>query len=409
MPPKCSNCNRPSRGHVGPIDDECTMTVAGEGLNMGRYQEPSFDSEAEVLDNEAAGGARKKTPKKSRTDHAALAMKEVLHQLGHLTCSMQKLSDKTESIQESQVKCQTEIASIKAASTGVGGSASGVVNTPSVQGPPVLGTAATPLVVPVVPGQVPVAGQELPVPLSNGARISRKTYIAATTGEFVNLSEFSPNTEPSSVMESAIDEVTGQIVFKTKNTKKSMDNFLTWSRAWAGYEGLLISLNNSLYQRLAEYRLFIQGCDAIYHWSAVSSYDQRHRHLMSLKHSYDFNVCNTEIYCCTLNASSIRPNPKACYICGSIDHHMKDCPFQKQSKFPSAQKKSGQNSYSSPSYNKPSNQPFVPRSDSQAFGESRPVLCYNWNNGRCNSPACWRLHVFSQVRPRFYSGNGVWD
>jgi hypothetical protein len=399
MPPKCTKCNRPCRGHAGPTDEECTLAVAAEGYNQGRYHElPSSQSETEMGDDlgELGIGARRKTPtKKSKSELTAFAMKEVLHQLGKLTCSMQKLSDDNKSV-------QAELASIKARSAvatnplvpvpPVPGAM--VVNPPAVQGPPILGAVAAQLL-PAVQLQIPSTVQELPVPLSNGARISRKTYTAATTGEFVNLSEFSPNTEPTSVMESVIDEVTGNIVFKTKNTKKAMDNFLTWSRAWAGYEGLLISLNTALYQRLAEYRLFIQGCDAIYHWSAVSSYDQRHRHLNSLTHSFDFNVCNMEIYCCTLNASSIRPNPKACFICGSIDHHMKDCPFQKQSsKSTYAQKKPAQGGYSQNFNSKPT-QPFVPRTDTQAFGGERPVLCFNWNNGRCSSPACWRLHVCS--------------
>ena len=382
MPPKCSRCSRPKRGHAGPVDEECALDMVQEGYDAGRYNE---DSEPESLGDEAAGG--KRTPKKSRSGHSASAMREVLHQLGKLTCNMQKLSDDTREIQECQTRFQTDITALKVSSE----RPAAVVTMPIVQVPQLPGTSA---IVPLPQPQVP-AIQDLPVPLSNGARISRKTYLAATTGEFINLAEFSPNTEPSSVMESVIDDVTGQLIFKTKNTKKAMDNFLTWSRAWAGYEGLLISLNTALYQRLSDYRLFVQGCDAIYHWAAVSSYDQRHRHLVSLNHSYDFNVCNMEIYCCTLNASSIRPNPKACFICGSIDHHMKDCPFAKQSsKYSPGQKKVGQGVYPSNSIAKTS-QPFVPRTDAQAFGESRPVLCYNWNNGRCSSPACWRLHVCS--------------
>jgi hypothetical protein len=61
-------------------------------------------------------------------------------------------------------------------------------------------------------------------------------------------------------MESVLDEATGNLVFKSKNVKRALDNYLSWSRAWAWYESLVISSNAQLYQQLADYRLFIQGC-----------------------------------------------------------------------------------------------------------------------------------------------------
>ena len=65
-------------------------------------------------------------------------------------------------------------------------------------------------------GAADMAGQnvsiDLPIALHNGARISKKTYLAARTGEFVHLPEFAPNTEPSTIMESVLDETTGQLV-----------------------------------------------------------------------------------------------------------------------------------------------------------------------------------------------------
>ena len=400
MPPKCLKCSRPTRGHSGPINDECTMTARSDNPAEPRYNDsPGSDSEDadKSQDNPPSGSnpkppATKKTPAKKGKSDTAFALREVLHQLGNLSASVQKLNEETSVLTRNQTQFEADMTAIKMAAT--------AANT-GPQLPVLPAYAANPA--DHDPAHVPAAHQgaglplvplqEQPVPLPNGARINRKTLAAARTGEFINLSEFTPNTEPSAIMESSLDDMTGQVIFKPKNLKKTIDNFLTWSRAWAGYEGLLITMNIALYQQLSDYRLFVQGCDAIYHWAAVSSYDQRHRHKLSLTHSFDFNICNTEIYVCTLNASSIRPNPKACFSCGSLDHHLKDCPFQRQgtSKNNSTQRKS---------LNYPSQQPkpnpnFVPRSDSQAYGESKQVLCFNWNNGRCSNPACWRLHACS--------------
>ena len=149
---------------------------------------------------------------------------------------------------------------------------------------------------------------------------------------------------------------------------------------------------------MSDYRLFIQSCDATYHWQAVSSYDQRHRHRTSMSRSLDFTLCSTDIYVVTLNANTIRPTPKACYSCGSLDHNMKDCPFQKQMNRPQSQppRKNFQSASNAPRP-QPSNvnTNFVPRSDAQSFGEGKQVLGFHFNNGRCNSPACWRLHICS--------------
>ena len=399
MPPKCIKCNRPSRGHSGPIDDECTLTVAGDGLGHGLHNDFSFESEQEEKDkhNEAAGGKplKKSTPRKK--SDASFAMKDILVQLGHLTCNVQRMADENKQLADTQKKQTTELAQFKVTMS---------ANLPNAQVTPPMPPAAGPANLNVLPANnlptpdaAPPAfnsqgtlhpGLELPIPLTNGARVSRKTYLSAMTGEYINLSEFAPNSEPSSIMESVIDETTGQLVFKSKTVKKGIDSFLAWARAWAGYESLLISVTPSLYQTLSDYRIFIQSCDAIYIWSAVTSYDQRHRHRTSMSKSLEFNSCSTDIYVSTLNANTIRPNPKSCYACGSIDHNLKDCPFQRQNSRPVAQpSKKNFNSNTQPRPN--TNNSFVPRSDAQAFGDC-PVICYNFNNGRCNNPACWRCN-----------------
>jgi hypothetical protein len=331
-----------------------------------------------------------KSPAKKKPD--SFALKEVLHQLGNLSCTIQKVSDQTQALAISQSRQQAEFNSFKVSWTPGIPVTSGPVNPPPI-------VNVTPAI-PAIPNPLPAGladpsaqnnALDLPIPLHNGARIAKKTYLSARTGEFVHLPEFAPNNEPSAIMESVLDNATGQLVFKSKNIKKSLDCFLTWSRAWAGYEALLVSIFPALYLSLTDYRLFIQGCDALYHWSAVSAYDQRHRHRQSLTHSFEFQTCSTDIYISTLNATTIRPNPKTCYGCGSIDHNMKDCPFSKQP-VKNSNPKRNQNYPSAPPK---LTQNFTPRSDAQAYGESRQVVCFNWNQGRCSSVACWRTHVCS--------------
>jgi hypothetical protein len=276
----------------------------------------------------------KKTTPRGKSD-SAFAMKEILLQLGHLTCTVQRMSDESIALTDNQKQQNTELALLKktVVSKSKPSDTPGLPATPLARGPVQHVPQVPP---PVYSGEAAFAQQginstlELPIPLPNGARISRKTFLAAHSGEYINLPEFAPNSEPSAVMESVIDEATGNLVFKSKTVKKAIDCFLSWARAWAGYESLLIEMNHTLYQCLSDYRLFIQSCDATYHWPAVTSYDQRHRHRTSMAHSVDFTACSTDIYVVTLNANTIRPTPKSCYSCGSLYHNIKDCPFQKR-------------------------------------------------------------------------------
>jgi hypothetical protein len=172
------------------------------------------------------------------------------------------------------------------------------------------------------PSLNPPANQEPPVVLANGARLPRKLYLQARSGEYVNLAEISPNIEPSDILESVMDESTNQLIFRPKTVKKHIDSFLAWSTAWHGYEAILIDLDPSLYLQLAEYCMAIQRYDALYLWNAVYAYDTRHRVRLSVTGSFEFQNCNTNIFVMVLNVQSARPNTKACYYCKSLDHHV---------------------------------------------------------------------------------------
>ena len=212
------------------------MSPAGDNPGAGRYAEFSDDDE-EKRSGEASGGLDpgalpRKSPSKKGGDRSSFAMKEVLHQLGSLTCAVERLAEDSKVLRESQTRCQSDIDTIRATSRGdirplpavmsaavpVPSLLGAIVANPPGQVPSLLGpgeaSQGASQSVPAVP--LPNPNQDPPVPLSNGARVSRKTHSAAISGEFVNLAEFAPNTEPSSIMESVLDESTGQLVFKAK-------------------------------------------------------------------------------------------------------------------------------------------------------------------------------------------------
>jgi hypothetical protein len=103
--------------------------------------------------------------------------------------------------------------------------------------------------------------------------------------EFVNLAEFVPSTEPSLALESTLDERSGQLVFKAKNSKRTVDNLLMWTTAWCTYKSVIMEVDPSMYSTCTNYRLFIQRKEALHTWNAVSAYDQRLRIKLSIDRS----------------------------------------------------------------------------------------------------------------------------
>jgi hypothetical protein len=366
-PTRCTKCGRPRRGHDGPCGVRCTMII--DNVSEGEWQDDSepirSDSPSVVLDTQSP------------------FVRELARQMSELTCNVSRiLATQSPGTSTTGLRRQNT-------SEGLQRRPQASDATPSETGSRKGCTAAC----------CPAGTNDAPVALTNGARVTRKTIINAKAGEYCNLIDFMPTSEPSNILETSIDENTGQLTFKSKTVKKSIDNFLMWTLAWSGYEELLLESDFSRYKTCVAYRLFIQKQNAVYNWSSVEQYDVRFRHNLSMTQSLEFHKTDTDLGFSIFNTTSLRPNPQGCFRCKSLLHHVRDCPFPEVNpveKAPKDQKSnyrgSRQNAY--PYSNGNSGQGNQSRYGSN-FARSREV-CYNFNSGRCNDPSfCGRLHICS--------------
>jgi hypothetical protein len=392
---KCTHCGRDRKGHVGPCGRRCkeepllvslkdsdsyddTSTSDGEETEHVSYtvehrrqtaREAREKKKMEALEKKEEASEKKKLEAKDAKREVKpqdAGMAEMLRQIGLLSSTVQGLADQNRIIIAKQ-----ELHSARFLTMDLGGAKVDALTSGGV----------------VSPG-------EPAIPLFNGARVSKKTMDSARAGEFINLIEFVPNSEPTGLLESVYDERSGQIVFKNKTVRRTIDGFLAWSQAWAGYESVLVAGNADLYLHMTKYRMFIQKCDSSYIWGAVYSYDQRHRHKLSMSKDVLFDVTDTDIYVTLMNSQSVKPNMKACYRCGSLDHISKDCAFLETSqmeKTPSANPRKTR-------FGTPAVSGGFPRfnAGTGASAGRQAQVCYNFNAGRCYVSQCSRLHVCQQ-------------
>ena len=66
-----------------------------------------------------------------------------------------------------------------------------------------------------------------------------------------------------------IVENNGNLVFRIKKLKRSIDNFNQWLAAWDNYEFLMVSDQHKRYPHMAKYRSFIQKYANKFQWFAV--------------------------------------------------------------------------------------------------------------------------------------------
>jgi hypothetical protein len=373
---RCSKCNRFRKGHIGPCGVRCDMPD-----NDQDWESASDHTEVNGNEhvNDTVDNRREHGPLTRSKSSACVAensasneqfMMEIARQLGELTVNVATLMA-AKSVSDKPA-CITSSAS-----------GSDVLPSSSTSRSEVPAAQST------VPPASPMEVEN--VSLMNGARVTKKLVRNAKAGEFVDLNELVPSNEPSSVMESSLDDATRNLIFKKKSIKKTIDNFLTWSLAWAGYEELILENNFALYKKCCAYRLFIQKQNALYSWSAVDQYDVRFRHNLSMTHSFEFQKMDTDLGFSVFNSLSVRPSQQGCFRCKSLLHHVKDCPFpetaSEKASFKKSKGSSGfPNSASTGSYNS---------RGGSSFSRSKEV-CFNFNSGRCSDPCpSGRLHVCS--------------
>jgi hypothetical protein len=364
-PSRCTKCGRPRRGHEGPCGLRCSMAEVVTEIVTENNSENDWQDDV--------NSNRAESPTLTLDTQSPFVI-ELARQMSELTANVSRILAKQPTTQHGTTTRQRTQHSDA---------------TPSKHTTPKT---------PSCPGACCTAGtNDLPVALSNGARVTRKTITNAKAGEFTNLIDFMPTSEPSNILETAIDETTGNLTFKAKSVKKSIDNFLMWTLAWSGYEELLVEADFTRYRACVAYRLFIQKQNAVYNWAAVEQYDGRFRHNLSMSRSFEFNRIDTDLGFSIFNSTSLRPNPQSCFRCKSLLHHVRDCPFPEThsvEKAPTTQK----TNFRPPRYNQYNGN--APQQGPQSrfgnnYARSREV-CYNFNSGRCtDSSTCGRLHVCS--------------
>lgn len=330
MPPKkatkCSKCGNPRLGHKGPLGRNCT-----QARKASSHKDNDTDSWADVTPGK---GKRKASRTGNNTE---LVMAEMIRQMGTLAVAVQKISDRQDML-------VSEFNTTKASMLLLQGLGTNGQND-------ILSGFNTTKTLPAAGGN----NDEI-LSLASGARVTRKVVNAAKTGEFIHLSDFIPCLEPSTSLDASIAE--SKLVFKPHRTRRNLDNFQTWSKAWAGYESLLIGHDITLYDRLSDYRGYIQDLDQKYKWAAVQAYDARNRHKKSLSKSFNFHETDLEAFSYLLDHQ--KPN-SGCYRCGSLSHYCSDCPFRERDEMEA-----------------PKTQ--TPNRQRDSFSQKRSQFRQNWNN-----------------------------
>ena len=382
---RCSKCGLPRRGHKGPLGEKCQM-------------QRDLDSFAE--------------PKKIIDESAGNAIRQLSKEMSDLAVSVQALTAehykmKEELLKVGQHNTEQEFHSISnrhldpRMQHGVGLTGQQSCR-PSDNADNPVGSQGASIHAGAVKQREPDIG------LITGARVSKKIADAALLGEFVSLSDFIPSLEPSKSLTTTI--MNNELLFSEKKTRRNVDSFLTWSKAWAGYEALIVGKFPEHYLKFTQYRLFMQELDAKFSWNAVYVYDRRLRHVRLLSCSWDFHITETELYVNLLEYS--KNNTSGCFRCKSLAHHISDCPFsegpedsQRRAVRPfrptrpyNAGRKQHADGRSQLNPNAP---PFNGnRNSAPQFNASTRYVCNNFNAGRCFNSGCPRKHECAQCGGR---------
>ena len=345
----CTVCKQPAKGHVGPMGTNCKN-----------------ETDIELLGATAAEENVSKFVKDSRDGeiNTNIIMRNLLEQMTQMNTNLERLA-----IGQDRLLSQLN-------------HPSNTVGSPNVAISPNISTS--PNVSPVDPSHPPRANIAN-ISLASTSRPD-KHVSQAENGEFVNLSDFLPGVDYiSGEMEPVFEN--GSFIFRPKRTKTRIDNFATWSKAWNGYERVIMAKHPNTYSKLVDYREMIQNSNAKYQWHAVSNYDIRFRTELAKTRSFNFDVLDTTLFTTILDATAVKFSAKTCLRCKSYDHFVSNCPFPSDSAITT-----------SPSDIKSQRSNNKRGSQVQPWYHNGNEGCNNFQTGNCNFTSCKRAHVCRECK-----------
>ena len=339
----CTTCGNPCKGHSGPTGHKCQLSKAQT------TQESSINSN------------------KNDTSADLNMLKFVAEQMQQLNLNFEALKQSQDNLcqclMNKQNVTESTIASTTEHSSG--------------------GATAEP-VLPVQRPMTPAKVTPEQSSIATSLHIPEKTVTSVQDGEYANLTEFIPGNEMAPQdWEAAM--VNGQLEMRPKKSRKAIDNFGAWLRAWNRYEMVLLEKHPECYQELIQYRSFIQDCDRKFNWSAVYAYDIRHRSTCACKKSLCFSKVDVNLYTTVMDATSIKKGAAQCYRCKSFDHLVQECPFQASAPM-EANPKEGSKVQRN-------------RQTPDRWYHNNQEGCNNFQFGKCTfGQSCKRAHVWKQCK-----------
>ena len=355
----CTSCKQPAKGHKGPMGANCQYETDMEHVSGATGSEDDVGEQASTRDA---------TESRAESDKSEILMRHLVNQMTQMNANFERLADGQDRLLQKLYQ-----PSVSATSPNIAGT-SNVADSPNI--------AASP----IVAGSVPTV-QASDTSETSGVTSSRhaKHIVQAENGEFVNLCDFLPSLDYiSGDMEPIIEN--GTFKFRPKHTRRHIDNFNTWSKAWNGYERVIMSKHPDVYSKLVDYREIIQNANAKYQWHAVSTYDIRFRTELAKTRSFNFNELNSTLFTTILDATAVKYSAKTCLRCKSYDHFVSNCPFPAEP----AITRSPSDAHAQRS--NPSKRP------SQPWFHEGNEGCNNYQTGNCHFSSCKRAHVCKKCK-----------
>lgn len=352
----CTRCGLSVKGHPGQCGEKCQVDTKNFNFDSTTTTMSTEDEHMDDRDADAQG-----------IDHASemtkpLPVSVINHHLSDQSMAIRELSQHMLNLSVDMKGILEQNSQILSVLTKTKG--------PTVNDPPPT----------VTPDRSQAATGDKPRTyyLEGGAKLADSTYKNAISGEFINLVEFLPSTETRDLEAHVTD---GELQFKPKKSKQSLDNFHTWLQAWNEFESVIMSVHPHLYNNLSTYRRFIQSMDRKYNWPAVYSYDLRFRTYLARHQSCGYHMQNNDLVVSILDATAIKTDLSRCFRCKSVDHVIQECPFPAYKvQVETPQKKEKRNTTQFRWYH------------------SGKEGCNNFNYGKCNFPQCARAHVCKGCR-----------